>query len=89
MISVWSRWQDKYYRLFLKKLLFNFNKEEFGDIEIYWKKDNINIPRFYHLYSKRELVQDIKAANLRVIDFYDEKITSKKFFDNYFVVVKP
>ncbi|HHF59175.1 MAG TPA: class I SAM-dependent methyltransferase, partial [Thermoplasmatales archaeon] len=53
LISIWSRWQDRFFFHFLKEIFLR-NYEEFGDIEIVWKKDNINLPRFYHLYSRRE-----------------------------------
>jgi len=39
LISVWSRWQDKYRIHYLKKLF--YSEEEFGDIEIYWRQKGI------------------------------------------------
>lgn len=86
LISVWSRWQDRYRNYFIKKLFFNEN--EFGDIIIYWKKDELNIPRFYHLYSKRELLKDIKKSGLKLLKIYDIKLRSTKYVDNYFAIVK-
>jgi ubiquinone/menaquinone biosynthesis C-methylase UbiE len=86
LISVWSRWQDRYRWYFLKKLF--FKEGEFGDIEIYWRQDGLNISRFYHLYSKTEFVRDLKQSGLKIIRIQCVKMHSKISPDNYFAVVK-
>ena len=87
LISVWSKWQDKYRNYFLKRYFFNKNNE-FGDITIYWRKDNLNIPRFYHLYSKKEFISYIKKSVLKIIKIFSVKLNSIKYNDNYFAIVK-
>jgi ubiquinone/menaquinone biosynthesis C-methylase UbiE len=86
LISVWSRWQDKFRKQFFKKWFKNIGKSEFGDIDIYWRQHGLNIPRFYHLYSKREFIQDLKQADLEIIKIKDVKMHSKKHPDNYFAI---
>lgn len=86
LISVWSRWQDKYRYKFFKKLV--YRKEEFGDINIYWKQHNLNIPRFYHLYSKREFINDLIQSNLKIKKIDSIKLHSKISADNYFAIVQ-
>ena len=88
LISVWSRWQDKYRKYFIKKYFFNKNKNEFGDIIIFWKKDKLDIPRYYHLYSKKEFLKDIKTSGLKLFKIYDIKLRSTKHIDNYFALVE-
>ncbi len=88
IISVWSRWQDKFRQHFIKKCLTNVNRKEFGDIDIYWRQHGLDISRFYHLYSKRELQNDIKQAGLDLIKIDGVKYFSKNYFDNYFAIVK-
>ena len=61
---------------------------EFGDIDIYWRQHGLNIPRFYHLYSKREFLDDIHEAGLDLVEIQDVKLRSKKHPDNYFALVK-
>lgn len=61
---------------------------EFGDINIYWRQHGLDIPRFYHLYSKREFLSDLRKADLEIIDIQDVKMYSEKHPDNYFAVVK-
>lgn len=87
LISVWSRWQDKYRKLFLKKWFTSIGKNEFGDIDIYWRQHGLNIPRFYHLYSKKEFKNDINEAGLNIIELKSDKIISKKYPDNFFALV--
>ena len=88
LISVWSRWQDKFRKDFLKKWFTQINKEEFGDINIYWNQHGFNIPRFYHLYNKREFLNELKKANLEILEIEEAKIKSKKYPDNFFASVK-
>jgi len=88
LISVWSRWQDKYRMHFLKKWFTRKGQTEFGDIDIYWKQHGLDIPRFYHLYSKKEFISDIRLAGLEIEEIQDIKLHSKKHPDNYFAIVK-
>jgi ubiquinone/menaquinone biosynthesis C-methylase UbiE len=88
LISVWSKWQDRFRKIFIKKFFINLGKEEFGDINILWKQHGLNIPRFYHLYGKKEFIKDLNKANLEIITIIDVKIKSKKYPDNYFAIVK-
>jgi len=88
IISVWSRWQDKYRQKFLIRMFTQFGRNEFGDININWKQHGLNISRFYHLYSKREFQKDINQAGLKIIDLKGKKIHSKKYPDNYFALIQ-
>ena len=88
LVSVWSRWQDKYRKEFLKKWFRNLGKNEFGDIDIYWRKHDLNIPRFYHLYSKREFISDLKKAGFEIVEFREARMISKNHPDNFFALVK-
>ena len=90
LISVWSRWQERFLLHFLKRM-FSLKKEkeeEFGDITIMWKGDMLNLPRFYHLYSKGEFASDLKKAGLKIKKIYSIKIASKKLKDNHFAIVE-
>ncbi len=86
LISVWSRWQDKFYRHFLKQFI--TRNRDFGDIDIWWRQHNLNIPRFYHLYSKGEFLQELQGSGLEVERIESVRIHSRRFPDNYFAVVK-
>jgi tRNA (uracil-5-)-methyltransferase TRM9 len=88
IISVWSRWQDKFRQHFLKKCLKNPDGREFGDIDIYWRQHGLNIARFYHLYSKKELEKDIKQAGFKIIKIQGVRFFSKKYYDNYFAIIQ-
>jgi len=88
LISVWSRWQDKYRKMFFRNLFMDKKELEFGDIDIYWKQHNLNVPRFYHLYSKKEFEEDLKKAGLVIKKIESVKLHSKKYADNFFAIVK-
>lgn len=86
LISVWSRWQDMYWWYFMKQFI--VRSQEFGDIDVFWKQHNLNLPRFYHLYSRREFLRELRDAHFYIQDIQSVKIHSKRFSDNIFAVVK-
>jgi tRNA (uracil-5-)-methyltransferase TRM9 len=86
LISVWSRWQEKYRRYFFKQ--FFLRKNEFGDIIIPWKQNNLDVERFYHLYSKQEFIRDLTESGLLIETFENAHISSQKSADNFFAIVR-
>ena len=88
LISVWSRWQDKYRNYFLKQFFTRNRSMEFGDIDIHWRQHGLNIPRFYHLYSKREFLEDIIQSGLKIKKMQSVKFYSRSTSDNYFALVQ-
>jgi len=88
MISVWSKYQDRFREQFLQEhSKKQTNDKEFGDITINWDLNGIKIPRFYHLYSKDEFIEDLKKADLRILNLEEVKFVSKKYPDNFFATV--
>lgn len=65
----------------------NFNWRH-GDLYLPWYDENRNIiaRRYYHLFTKRELIVAIKKANFRIIDI--EICGGKSGKDNFFVLLK-
>ena len=86
LISVWSRWQGKYWRYFMKQFI--IGSKEFGDIDIFWRQHNLNVLRFYHLFSKGEFIQELRDARFNIQSLQTVKINSKYFPDNYFAVAE-
>ncbi|MEA2054081.1 MAG: class I SAM-dependent methyltransferase [Candidatus Thermoplasmatota archaeon] len=86
LISVWSKWQDRWRKHFLIQMFKPW--KELGDILVPWKRDGKQVMRFYHLYSMRELKRDVKKAGLKIVKAWSVKKVSKKYADNYFVIVK-
>jgi ubiquinone/menaquinone biosynthesis C-methylase UbiE len=87
LVSVWTRYQDKFRKSFLKQSLNKEKKTDFGDKYIYWTQNKLNIPRYYHLYSKKELIEDLEKADLKIFNIKGMKIRSEKYNDNYFAIV--
>lgn len=85
MISVWSKWQDRWRMHFLIQSLYKW--KEHGDIYIPWKRD-VYVKRFYHLYGMRELKKDIIKAGFNIIKAWSVKKVSKKYPDNHFIIVE-
>jgi ubiquinone/menaquinone biosynthesis C-methylase UbiE len=85
LISVWSREQERFKDYFSEKEV--DNNIEYGDITLYWKQDKLNVPRFYHLYDKKEFISEIKEAGLKIKNISEEKIVTKETIDNFFAIV--
>jgi tRNA (uracil-5-)-methyltransferase TRM9 len=64
LVSVWSRWQDNFYKQVLKGFI--IHPRSAGDIEIYWRQHNLNIPRFYHLYGRGEFLKELQTAGFHI-----------------------
>ncbi len=86
IISVWSKFSDKFRKSFQNKYLYSKNLD-FWDKKILWKKDGLNIPRFYHLYGKKEFIEDLEQAGFKIKKVFGVKIKSEKYSDNYFAIV--
>ena len=84
MVSVWSKWQDRWRRHFALQAIYKW--KELGDIYIPWKPANVQ--RFYHLYSMRELKKDAKKAGFEIMKAWSVKKASKKHPDNHFVILR-
>lgn len=84
LVSVWSREQER----FEPEHFTNKNTGEIGDIIIYWRQHNLNIPRFYHLYDKQEFEQDLINTHFQIETLQETNITSKKTPDNYYAIVR-
>ena len=62
LISVWNS-EDK---------RFNHVKNH-GDIYMSWKEQGINYMRYYYLYQKEELINQLKKAGFKILHFYSPR----------------
>jgi tRNA (uracil-5-)-methyltransferase TRM9 len=85
LITVWSRWQDAYRWHFFKQLF--AHRGEFGDIEIRWRQHRLDVPRFYHLYSRLEFQNDLTSAGLAVHSMEKVCLGHRASPDNYVALV--
>jgi ubiquinone/menaquinone biosynthesis C-methylase UbiE len=89
LISVWSRDQERF-RTKIQHNDTSVQHTEQGDIIVRWKQHNLDIPRFYHLYTKHELINELTNGGFKIVEVKDAMIASKTSVDNYFAtVIKP
>ena len=62
LLSEWKRWQLK----FFFKLIKSFFEGNFADIYVDWNYHGKIYKRFYHLYTKKELENDLKKVRLKI-----------------------
>lgn len=96
IVTVWRKWQKKFRKKILKRLFLKIifwggiNKNprlpESGDVMVPWtlSSKNITIKRFYHLFTKRELVKLLWKFTIHVV----EKSGGKSNKDNFFALVQ-
>lgn len=87
LISVWRRWQKRFFWHFFKQLFKPSHSGEFGDINIPWKKqDGVVVQRFYHLFSQKELKKIIQSLEFQLVLMKNFGGPTNR--DNIFVVLK-
>jgi len=62
LMSEWKRWQLK----FFFKLIKSFFEGNFADIYVDWNYHSKIYKRFYHLYTKKELENDLKKVRFKI-----------------------
>ncbi len=62
ILSIWDRWQKK----FIWKLIKSYFFGKYPNVYIDWNYHGVIHKRFYHLYSKKEMENDLKEVDLKV-----------------------
>ncbi|HWG91587.1 MAG TPA: class I SAM-dependent methyltransferase [Candidatus Thermoplasmatota archaeon] len=90
LVTVWSRWQQKYALDFLKELPSAVLKDRrtFGDRTVPWSEDGSIVERYYHFYSRWELREDLHAAGFDNPRIWSKCISTKVWADNLFAEVR-
>ena len=94
ILSCWRRWkQSTRKNMLIDLLLFPFKKIlnfkwQHGDILLPWydEKKKVIAKRYYHLFTKRELMMILKKSDLSICDFSCRGGQSKS--DNFFVLLR-
>ncbi|MBD3156085.1 MAG: methyltransferase domain-containing protein, partial [Candidatus Aenigmarchaeota archaeon] len=61
ILSIWNRWQPKFLWKLLKAFLFG----RYPNVYVDWNYHGATHKRFYHLYSKNEMLKDLKKVGLK------------------------
>jgi len=92
LITVWMRSLKRFAIFFLLDFLFltflKSSDKEFGDIHVPWRdeKKQVIASRFYHLFTKKELENDLLAAGFEIME--SRKCAGKSGQENVFALVK-
>ncbi|MHB8586236.1 MAG: class I SAM-dependent methyltransferase [Thermoplasmatota archaeon] len=92
LITVWSRWQPAHVRSWVVEAPLRAMGDaegEFGDAWVDWPVFGRRVPRYYHFYSRRELMEDLRAAGFAVESLQAVHIASRTAYpDNLFAAVR-
>lgn len=87
LISVWNKDQDRFKQFYNEiEKPYPFLSE--GDIIVFWRQHHHTIPRFYHLYTKEEFVEELILSGFIIQRFEEVNLASKDSIDNFFATVK-
>ena len=68
LMSEWKRWQVRFFWKLLKSFVFG----HFGDVYVDWNYHGKIYKRFHHLYTKRELEDDLKIVELKIEKIWND-----------------
>lgn len=90
LVTVWQRWHPERAPTFLAELphrVMGDSATEFGDLWVDWPVGDARVPRFYHFYSRRELLEDLTAAGFEVESLAGVAV-ARRYPDNLFATVR-
>lgn len=71
LVTTWNLWQPRYWHVLLHQLFGRRNGWDWGDLKLSWKKPRF--PRFYHVFTRKELAALCVEAGLFVVEQYYAK----------------
>jgi 2-polyprenyl-3-methyl-5-hydroxy-6-metoxy-1,4-benzoquinol methylase len=84
VMSNWNLWQSRHRNKIIKSAwakIIGKNDLDFGDIFFPWQGQAVKSNRYYHAFSRRELISLAKQANFIDINFFKDK-------HNYWLILK-
>jgi ubiquinone/menaquinone biosynthesis C-methylase UbiE len=69
LVSVWRRWQLRFFLQLIK----SFFSKHYADVYVNWKYHGKVYKRFYHLYTKEELEEDLKKVGFKIEKTWKDK----------------
>lgn len=94
LVTVWARWQPRFALRMVRDLVLLPGRKladrrySFGDADVPWPQGGEAKPRFYHLYSTRELATATKRAGFFIRDLWSASLAGGRFDDNHLVVLQ-
>ncbi len=88
VLSVWAKFQPRFFRK-LPLMIWQYltgRVDEFGDIYVPWKSRKGVFMRFYHLYSKREILNELSKTKFKILKTYGKSFKSKIFAENHIII---
>ncbi len=88
VISVWALFQPRFFRKLPKIVLNSLRGRELGNLYIPWRTKKKTYQRYYHLFTRRELLSLVREAgfsgtNMR---YYKRNFRSRLFAENHVVI---
>ncbi len=86
IVSVWALFQPRFFKKLPIILLNPIRRRELGDLYVPWRTRGRIYQRYYHLFTRRELIDLVREAGFSEITYYKRNFKSKWFAENHVVV---
>ncbi len=87
IVSVWALFQPRFFSKIPSMLLNPLRGREFGDVYVPWRTKERVYQRYYHLFTRSELVGLAKKAGFSDVRYYGRSFRSKWFAENHVVIL--
>jgi ubiquinone/menaquinone biosynthesis C-methylase UbiE len=85
LVTAWALWQDRWLETVLRELPGAWlSGRDPADRPVPWRRGQETVDRTYHLYRRRELAEEMRAAGFRDVEVEGRRLTDTRLPDNWF-----
>lgn len=88
IISVWALFQPRFFRMYPNMLLNFLRGKGFKDVYVPWRRGDKVLLRYYHLFTKSELLSLLRRAGFREIEYRKRSFKSRIFAENHVAIAR-
>ncbi|MEM1520079.1 MAG: methyltransferase domain-containing protein [Candidatus Korarchaeum sp.] len=88
IISVWALFQPRFFRKFPTMFVNFIRGMGFRDVYVPWRRGDKVLLRYYHLFTKSELLSLLRKAGFSEVRYYGRSFRSKLFAENHVAVAR-
>lgn len=88
IISVWALFQPRFFKEFPRMFLNFVRGRGFRDTYVPWRKGDKVLPRYYHLFTRSELLSLLEEAGFTEVEYRKRSFKSKLFAENHVAIVR-
>lgn len=88
IVSVWALFQPRFFRMYPSMFLNFLRGGVFRDVHVPWKRGGKILMRYYHLFTKSELISLLRRAGFREIEYRKRSFKSRILAENHVAIAR-